>query len=401
MVLKSIFWRYNFNWAYWVQSIVVNGEYSSDDIPDSDVLFLLRRRKKDISYMMNFKELTIRSDEKLRRMFLNETERWFNDMSPRHAVDSLLTEGFLTRHYIHTKGNRMIDGFPGTLLFHQRMGGNALEFKPEYALNITRGIGHYKPKHPNYVACFIPYSEEERKDSIHIPDFSKADKVRYTMMRGYTESKQFYSPDYSNRKPDEETQDYRRTLLWMPTAKSDTAGEVKYTFFNGTKTMHIDVDIQGRGEKTIYGNATSIETRVKTDSLGLSTAHMEVWKRLSNTELPPTIITKCNNTTYMGLVYYDKGEYESAVKCFREAAKYGFAPALANFGKCYYDGKGVSESKILSMRYFSMAAEKGNHLAMHCLGDIYHEGDIVKRAIRWHMSITARLQPADMRSRSA
>ena len=382
MVLKSVFWRYNFNWAYWVQSMVVKGEYNSDSIPENNLLFLLNRNKRDIDYMMGFKEFTIRSDEKLRKQFTNEAKRWFNERTPR-GYDSLLTEGFLTRHYIPTKDNRMIDGFPGTLIFHQRMRGNTLEFIAPPEANVKQkiqGRGRYNPETPNYVACFIPYSEEERSESEHIPLFSKAGKVRYTMMRGYTESKQFYSPDYSNRKPDEHTQDYRRTLLWLPTAEGDTAGEVKYTFFNGTKTMYIDVDIQGRGKNTLYGNAASISTREKQDSTEIALAYMDVWKQLSNTELPPTLITKCKNITYEGLVYYDRGEYESAVKCFREAAKYGFAPALANFGKCYYDGKGVSESKMQGMRYFEMAADKGNHLAMHHLGDIHHEGAIVKKS---------------------
>ncbi|MBQ3121773.1 MAG: SEL1-like repeat protein, partial [Bacteroidaceae bacterium] len=381
MVLKSVFWRYNFNWAYWVQSMVVKGEYNSDSIPENNLLFLLNRNKRDIDYMMGFKEFTIRSDEKLRKQFTNEARRWFNERTPR-GYDSLLTEGFLTRHYIPTKDNRMIDGFPGTLIFHQRMRGSTLEFIAPPEADVKQkiqGRGRYNPETPNYVACFIPYSEEERNESEHIPRFSKAGKVRYTMMRGYTESKQFYSPDYSNRKPDEHTQDYRRTLLWLPTAEGDSAGEVKYSFFNGTKTMYIDVDIQGRGKNTLYGNAASISTREKQDSTEIALAYMDVWKQLSNTELPPTLITKCKNITYEGLVYYDRGEYENAVKRFREAAKYGFAPALANFGKCYYDGMGVSESKIQGMRYFEMAADKGNHLAMHHLGDIHHEGAIVKR----------------------
>ena len=382
MVLKSVFWRYNFNWAYWVQSMVVKCEYNSDSIPENNLLFLLNRNKRDIDYMMGFKEFTIRSDEKLRKQFTNEAKRWFNERTPR-GYDSLLTEGFLTRHYIPTKDNRMIDGFPGTLIFHQRMRGNTLEFIAPPEADVKQkiqGRGRYNPETPNYVACFIPYSEEERNESEHIPRFSKAGKVRYTMMRGYTESKQFYSPDYSKRNPDEHTQDYRRTLLWLPTAEGDSAGEVKYTFFNGTKTMYIDVDIQGRGKNTLYGNAASISTREKQDSTEIALAYMDVWKQLSNTELPPTLITKCKNITYDGLVYYDRGEYENAVKRFREAAKYGFAPALANFGKCYYDGRGVSESKVLGMRYFEMAADKGNYLAMHYLGDIYHYGEIVNKS---------------------
>ena len=389
-VLKSVFWRYNFNWAYWVQSIVVKGEYNSDSIPENDSLYVKHRPKGNIKHMMSFKEFTIRSDEKLRNQFTNEAIKWFNDSIPR-GLDSLLTEGFLTRHYIPTKDNKMIDGFPGTLVFHQRMKGTSIVFinDPERRAahnNFPRqkpmpefsARGKHNPEHPNYVACFIPYTEKEKQE-MEIPDFSKSEKVRYTMMRGYTESKQFYSPDYSQQKPDENTKDYRRTLLWTPTAKSDGKGKVVMTLFNGTKTKYLNVDVQGRGKNSIYGNADIIATRERVDSAETSSANMEIWKRLSETELPPAIITKCNNITRQGIIYYSMGQYENALRCFREAAKYGFAPALANFGKCYYDGKGVNENKRLAMRYFEMAADKGNNLAAHLLGDIYCEGELVEK----------------------
>ena len=388
-VLRSVFWRYNFNWAYWVQSIVVKGKYDSNSIPENDTLYVKNRPKYSIKYMMNFKEFTIRSDEKLRSQFTNEAIKWFNDSMPR-ATDSLLTEGFLTRHYIPTKNNKMIDGFPGTLLFHQRMKGTSLlyindkERRAEHNFPRKKPMpefsarGRHNPEHPNYVACFIPYSEEEKKN-MEIPDFSKADKIRYTMLRGYTESKQFYSPDYSREKPDENKKDFRRTLLWTPTVKSDTSGSVTLSLFNNSTAKYLNIDIQGRGKECIYGNDASIHTREKTESLEKTTTYMEIWKKLSRTELPPFIITKCNKFTRDGVVYYIKGEYENAIKSFREAARYGYAPALANFGKCYFDGKGVAESKLLGMRYFEMAAEKGNNLAMHYLGDIYHEGKIVKK----------------------
>ncbi len=391
-VLKSVFWRYNFNWAYWVQPIVVAGEYNSDSIPEYDMLYIRERPKSHIglvvnndaiTHMMNFKEFTIRSDEKLRKEFTNEARRWFNDRMPR-GMDSLLTEGFLTRHYIPTKGNKMIDGFPGTLLFHQRMKGTSLLYinEPERRKAHTpqfAAMGKHNPEHPNYVACFIPYSEKE-KETMEIPDFSKADRIRYTMLRGYTESKKFYSPDYSREKPDDKNKDCRRTLLWTPTAKSDASGKVTLTLFNSSNAKYTNIDIQGRGKNCIYGNATNINTRESSDSIDFATSHMEIWKKLSRTELPPAIITKCNNYTRNGVAYYIKGEYENAIKSFREAAKYGHAPALANFGKCYFNGKGVDENKLLGMRYFEMAAEKGNNLAMHSLGDIYHEGKIVKKS---------------------
>ena len=385
-VLRSIFWRHNFNWAYYVQSIVVDGEYHSDSIPGHNAMYIRRRPKITydlmgktcIAYMMNFKEVVIRSDEKLRNEFPNEARRWHNAASPR-GVDSLLTEGFLTRHYIPTKDNKMIDGFPGSLLFHQRMSGTSLVFTKDNLEKEAAALGKFSPYYPNYVACFIPYSDKERAE-MEIPDFSKADKVRYTMMRGYTESKQFYSPDYSRDTPDKNSKDYRRTLLWTPTARSDSSGNVTLTLFNGTNTKYLDIDIQGRGKNCIYGNAANINNRELADSIGEGTTYFDVWKKLSKTELPPTIITRCNNFTREGVVYYVAGDYEKAIKSFGEASKYGYAPALANLGKCYYDGKGVDENKQLGMRYFEMAADRGNNLAMHYLGDIHRAGELVKKS---------------------
>ena len=389
-VLRSIFWRHNFNWAYYVQSIVVDGEYHSDSIPEHNAMYIRQRpgnafdmmgapvkNQSSISYMMNFKEVVIRSDEKLRNEYPNEARRWHNATSPR-GLDSLLTEGFLTRHYIPTKDNKMIDGFPGSLLFHQRMRGTSLTFTKDNPTREAAAFGKFHPYYPNYVACFIPYTDKERAE-MEIPDFSKADKVRYTMMRGYTESKQFYSPDYSRETPDENSKDYRRTLLWTPIARSDSSGNVTLTLFNGTNTKYLNIDIQGRGKNTLYGNAANINTREVSDSVGEGTTYFDVWKKLSKTELPPTIITRCNNFTREGVVYYMAGDYEKAIKSFSEASKYGYAPALANLGRCYYDGKGVDENKQLGMRYFEMAADRGNNLAMHSLGDIIYEGKLVKK----------------------
>ncbi len=388
-VLRSVFWRYNFNWAYWVQSIVVKGNYNSDSIPENDTLYVKKRPKYDIRYMMSFKEFTIRSDERLRKQFTNEAQKWFNDSMPR-ALDSLLTEGFLTRHFIPTQNNKMIDGFPGTLIFHQRMRGTSIhgindEYRRSQHNNFPRkklmpefvARGRHNPEHPNYVACFIPYSKEE-KDTTEIPDFSKADKIRYTMLRGYSKSKQFYSPDYSHEKPDEDIKDYRRTLLWNPTAKSSN-GTLTFSLYNSSTTKHINVDIQGRSKNIIYSNAANIPTRECNNESKEGTAFMKIWKKLSKTELPPAIIKKCNSITNEGVIHYAMGDYEKAIKCFREAAKYGYPPALANFGKCYYDGKGVNENKLLAMRYFEMAADKGNSLAMHSLGDVFHKGEITTK----------------------
>ena len=419
-VLQSAFWRYNFNWAYWVQSIVVKGEYSSDSIPQKDDSYFTDCDKWGaafVKYMMSFKEFVIRSDESLRSQFTNEVSNWIHKDMPR-GVDSLLVEGFLTRHYIPTKDNKLIDGFPGALIFHKRMKGSSLEFiyEPESTNSPTleekaaaaaskgnkeirgnaafkrtpkfddpifeakikaneqlRGLGRFKPDHPNYVACFIPYSESE-KNLTTIPDFSKADRIRYTMLRGYTESKQFYSPDYSREKPGNSSKDYRRTLFWEPSAKKE-GNSMSFTFYNSATAQYVDVDIQGRGDKTIYGSAANISTREQGYGAQSETAFMKIWKDLSNTEILPDILTKCSNLTEKGNIEYDNGQYDEAVKLFREAAKYGFPSAIANLGKCYYDGVGVSQNHALAMRYFEMAADKGNHLAMHYLGELHYSGE--------------------------
>ena len=392
-VLQSTFWRYNFNWTYWVQSMVVKGEYNSDSIPKKDEKFLTERDKWGaalIKNLMSFKEFTIRSDEQLRKQFTNEAKNWRYKGMP-HGLDSLLVEGFLTRHYIPTKENKLVDGFPGSIIFEQQMKGSSVEFtyvresttdssdpindKRLKEMELLRGIGSFNPYHPNYVACFIPYSNSEWNLK-QVPDFSKADRIRYTMLRGYTQSKQFYSPDYSREKPDTNRKDCRRTLLWEPAAKGNS---LSLTFYNSTNAKHINVDIQGRDETTIYANSDNIRTRENNGDTNAETAFMKIWKELSNTEISPDILTKCNKLTEKGNIEYTAGRYEDAVKLFREAAKYGFPSAVANLGKCYYDGEGVGQSRSLAMRYFNMAAEKGNILAMHYLGECYHYGEVTEK----------------------
>ncbi len=393
-VLQSTFWRYNFNWTYWVQSIVVKGEYNSDSIPQKDDSYFANRKKWGSEFLKNtmgFKEFTIRSDEALRTQFTNDVKNWIYKGMP-HGLDSLLVEGFLTRHYIPTKDNKMIDGFPGSIVFRQRMKGTSLEFSyslenkavpidPNYEKKLSdieamRGLGKYSPYNPNYVACFIPYSDTE-KNLKQMPDFSKADKIRYTMLRGYTESKQFYSPDYSREKPDENTKDYRRTLLWEPTAKNGSS--LSLTFYNNATAKHINVDIQGRSANSIYGNAANIPTREQNGISKEESAYMKIWKELSNSEMSPGIITKCKYMTEKGNTHFDAGRYEDAVKMFREAAKYGYPAAVANLGKCYYDALGVAKNRALALRYFNMAAEKENVLAMHHLGEYFYNGELADK----------------------
>ena len=73
----------------------------------------------------------------------------------------------------------------------------------------------------------IFFYTQENKSKLNEPK-----GIRLTHLQGYSEnSKEFYSPDYSNGVlPDEK--DYRRTLYWNPNVKTDNQGKASVRFYN-------------------------------------------------------------------------------------------------------------------------------------------------------------------------
>ena len=69
---------------------------------------------------------------------------------------------------------------------------------------------------------------------------------RRTILQGFTEPAQFYSPDYSKQKLPEGQKDYRRTLYWNPNLKLDEKGEAHITFYNNCRTTHLSVEAEGQ-----------------------------------------------------------------------------------------------------------------------------------------------------------
>jgi len=65
--------------------------------------------------------------------------------------------------------------------------------------------------------------------------------VRKTWLDGYSDVKEFYSPDYSAQP--EET-DYRRTLYWNPAVTADSTGIAKIQFFNSSNCKNISVNAE-------------------------------------------------------------------------------------------------------------------------------------------------------------
>ena len=53
--------------------------------------------------------------------------------------------------------------------------------------------------------------------------------MRKTWLEGYSQVKEFYSPDYSILTPEP---DYRRTLYWNPSVVPDKDGKAAIRFYN-------------------------------------------------------------------------------------------------------------------------------------------------------------------------
>lgn len=69
---------------------------------------------------------------------------------------------------------------------------------------------------------------------------------RYMKLPGFARTAEFYSPDYSKRKPAKEESDYRRTLYWNPYVKLDDNGEARIKLYNNSVNGNIIVDVQGQ-----------------------------------------------------------------------------------------------------------------------------------------------------------
>lgn len=255
-VLQSAFWRYNYNWAYWIKLMVVKGEYKSNVTPIEDSEYL---KGKDPVAMMNFKEFVIRNDQNTLKKFVNSSDenvasngKGSNSRGNisrssylRKGMYRSFYYGFLLRSSIYPQDDKQIDGYPGHILFRNQMARR------------VSGIGIYKqykdyeisqkmyPEHPNYVACFIPNKEEDKVTQGIIPELAVKTTRRYTRVQGYNESKRFYSPDYSKNRPDENTKDYRRTLLWIPDAEVGNDGCITVELHNNSKESILQLDIIG------------------------------------------------------------------------------------------------------------------------------------------------------------
>lgn len=348
-ILRSAFWRHNLNWCYWIQGMVLDGEYHTDSIPRSDKDYT---GGVNIAKMLNFKEIIIRSDEKTRRLYTGGGEQANNKKSINTYDYSHFYHSFTGKTGIPPR-NWNIDDAPDAIIFEQR------------------SKAAQDDKMPNYVACFIPNNEKDEASGI-IPSLSHSSSTRYTLVYGYTESKQFYAPDYSNLRPDSNLCDYRRTLLWVPQARSKN-GKIEVELFNNTTARNINVDVEGYADGTYYSTDSTMFTRLANDRVKLTAEAQRSIKPITGIDTPE-LLAHCFLKNEEGRKLYRDKEYKEAFRLFSEAASLGYPDAIFNRAVCLMLGQGTEKDSIEGFLNFRKAANMGNKQALHNLASCYMHG---------------------------
>lgn len=81
-----------------------------------------------------------------------------------------------------------------------------------------------------------------------------------------------------------------------------------------------------------------------------------------------------------GSSYYDKGNYQEAIKWYTKAAKNGYTDAQSELGFMYLNGEGTPVNKTEAVKWLKLAGEKGDAMAQHALGYLYKNGDGVYKS---------------------
>ncbi|HLX54994.1 MAG TPA: tetratricopeptide repeat protein, partial [Aquella sp.] len=87
--------------------------------------------------------------------------------------------------------------------------------------------------------------------------------------------------------------------------------------------------------------------------------------------------SKSQNSTialYLGKAYFLKQNYDKAVKYFSVAANKNEALAMLTLGNLYGSGVGVKQNYVKAVYWYKKAVAKGNVAAMNYLGLIYRDG---------------------------
>jgi hypothetical protein len=91
-----------------------------------------------------------------------------------------------------------------------------------------------------------------------IPSSGVTEKYQHYAFKGFSITREFYSPDYSFRKPGTSVQDTRSTLYWNPRLIADSNGNLHFHFFNSDKAKRFVIVIEGMDSQGRLGSLTKI-----------------------------------------------------------------------------------------------------------------------------------------------
>jgi hypothetical protein len=193
--------------------------------------------------------------------------------------DKIRDKGGIAEEYLNdflTKMNKdffMLHGKDFTMLLDKDFTENKLMYKTKEALlvvdyQITDEAENYRI--PNYIradyiksiyvtenmSSILDYSDPAMNlfDKLHkyscvvfietLPDWrtsATGKGVRRTWLDGYSQVKEFYSPNYGTLPPE---QDYRRTLYWNPSVKADKDGKALIHFYNNSSCLNFSISAE-------------------------------------------------------------------------------------------------------------------------------------------------------------
>ena len=107
-----------------------------------------------------------------------------------------------------------------------------------YTDYVPREMGSWKYRQDNQSEVIV--GMQLRPNGEYFPSC----RDRRYLWHGYAVCDDFYSPDYS-RRPLPGTEDYRRTLLWMPEVKFDAKGSATVRLYNNSKRTAVSVEAVG------------------------------------------------------------------------------------------------------------------------------------------------------------
>ena len=356
-VIQSVFARYNLHWCYWVMPAVIEGEYKNDSLPviDDDYLHGI-----DIWKMTNFSEIILSSARKHCEMFSGGAGFWKPKAEIRTIVTpsgkiesvklgpfwnkepySFLYDGFYTMKTIHPTRNEI---FIESKTFIERLKGTgAQSLSPDYLKESV--------PNPNYVAFLVKAEKDTTNSQLKVDLTNEAGSRRYTSFRGYSRSKQFYSPDYSRVRPD--GKDYRRTLLWNPHVKS-SGGKLQFELYNSSECGAIAIDVLGVDGGVFYSNDEHISTRVYDITVKDSVPVLHI---TSDTIRFVADSLALQREFDKGEIYLNKGHYGKSVNIYAELIQYGYVPAIYRVGYSYRYGLGIMESAPHALEFLKQAAD--------------------------------------------